>query len=243
MKNGYLIFCSILCLVFCFKTASAQTDSASNAIHLLNVRLANQGSSSMVYTYNDRYDGIEGNRFFYDDQYHTGELWMNENKHFTTEYKYKFDQLAGTVQVMGANGREILLEIRDVMIFKMFIDDKTITYARFVLPKTQEFALLQVIYYSQNMRLLRNTKKKLIRQETQGTYTESKVYDTVVNDYSYYFAEKEDPLTLFKPSKKGFIKAMPRKEKAIEKLLKTTAFKGDLTVSKLTELMQKLDAE
>jgi hypothetical protein len=47
----------------------------------------------------------------------------------------------------------------------------------------------------------------------------------------------------FKPNKKGFIRVLPDKETEVERLFKTKEFKDELTVSKLAELMEKLDAD
>jgi hypothetical protein len=223
-----------------FKCLNAQITTSSNVATLNGSSL--QGKGNMMITFNERYDGIEGSRFFYNDDYHTGELWLTNNRHYTEEYKYKFDQLAGTVQVLQTNGKEILINIEEILSFQMFIDDKSATFFKTQLPNAESPSIVQVVYWSSKMTLFRDIKKKLARQRESSAYSSGKVYDKIVSDYQYYFSKKDGSIVHIKPNKKGFIKALPEKEKEIERLFKTKKFE-DLTVSKLAELMQKLDVE
>jgi hypothetical protein len=234
MKKIILFLSAFLC----FNCLQAQTIASTNAATLNGSNL--QGKGNMMITFNERYDGIEGSRFFYDEEYHTGELWLTNNRHYTNQYKYKFDQLAGTVQVQQANGKEILINIEEILSFQMFIDDKSVTFFKTQLPNSESPAIVQIVYWSSNMTLFRDIKKKLVRQKESSAYSGGKVFDKIMSDYQYYFSKKDAPIIHIKPNKKGFIKALPDKEKEIERLFKTKKF-DDLTVSKLADLMQKLD--
>jgi hypothetical protein len=236
MKKNILF----LCVVLCFNCLHAQTIASTNAATLNGSNL--QGKGNMMITFNERYDGIEGSRFFYDEEYHTGELWLTNNRHYTNQYKYKFDQLAGTVQVQQANGKEILINIEEILSFQMFIDDKSVTFFKTQLPNYESPSIVQIVYWSSNMTLFRDIKKKLVRQKESSAYSGGKVFDKIMSDYQYYFSKKDAPIIHIKPNKKGFIKVLPDKEKEIERLFKTKKFEN-LTVSKLAELMQKLDVE
>jgi hypothetical protein len=231
MKKTYLF----LLLVLSFSLANAQS------IVSLNQTLG-YGQTHAIFAFNDRYDGLEGNPYFYDDKYHDGEIWLSQNRHYEKEYKYKFDQLSSTVLIQYPNGKEILLEAKDILSFNMFIDDKTVTFVRVQLPDAKEPTVVQLIYWSPKLKLLRDIKKKLLRNKETGAYNDGKVTDKVVNDYRYYFSKNDEELSFIKPNKKGFIRALPDKEVEIERIFKTKAF-DDLTVSKLAELMQKLDVD
>jgi hypothetical protein len=229
-----------LCVLFCFECLYAQTVTSSNAATLNGSTLLGKGN--VMVTFNERYDGIEGNRFFHDEKYHEGELWLTGNRHFTNQYKYKFDQLAGTIQVEQINNdKEILINIEEVLTFQMFINDKIVTFVKIQLPNDKLPSIVQIIYWSPKIKLVRDIKKKLIREKESNAYSTGKVYDRITNDYRYFFAQNIDPLESIKPNKKGFIKVLPKKENEIERLFKTKEFKDDLTVSKLAELMQKLE--
>jgi hypothetical protein len=227
-----------LCLLFLLSMGVLKAQS----IVSLNQTLG-YGQTHAIFAFNDRYDGLEGNPYFYDDKYHDGEIWLTQNRHYEKDYQYKFDQLTSTVLLKYPNGKEILLDAKDIVSFNMFIDDKTVTFVRADLPNAKEPTVVQVIYWSPKLKLLRDIKKKLLRNKENGAYNDGKVTDKVVNDYRYYFSKNDEPLESIKPSKKGFIKVLPNKENEIERLFKTKEFKDELTVSKLAELMQKLEAD
>jgi hypothetical protein len=236
MKEKIVFVCVFLSL----KCLTAQTIATQNAAAQNGSPILNNGNTMI--TFNERYDGVEGNRFFFDDDYHKGELWMTNNRHYTDQYKYKFDQLAGTVQVQQANGKEILLNIEEIITFQMFIDDKSVTFFKTKLPNADSSAIVQVIYWSPKMALLRDIKKKLVRQRESNAYSSGKVFDKIVSDYQYYFSKKDGAIVQIKPTKKGLLKVLPEKEAEIEQLFKTKKYER-LTMSKLAELMQKLDTE
>lgn len=226
------------CLLLMFSMGVLQAQS----IVSLNQTLG-YGQTHAIFAFNDRYDGLEGNPYFFDDKYHDGEIWLTQNRHYEKDYQYKFDQLTSTVLLKYPNGKEILLDAKDILSFNMFIEDKTVTFVRVQLPDSKEATVVQLIYWSPKLKLLRDIKKKLLRNKENGAYNDGKVTDKVINDYRYYFSKNDEELVFIKPTKKGFIKALPNKEIELERLFKTKEFKDDLTVSKLAELMQKLDVE
>jgi hypothetical protein len=234
MKKECLFILAILWVNF----LNAQSTSAK--IPLLNSYLSD---GTLLYTFNDRYEGVEGNYFFYDTLYHRGELWLTNNRHYTNEYKYKFDQIEGSVQILYTDGKELLLDVNQVLSFAMFIDDKTVNFVKMPLANSDSKRLFQVIYWSSNIKFLRDIKKKVVRTKLQAPFSNHKIVDKIENDYHYYISKKDELLVEIKLNKKGIIKALPEKEKEIERLFKTKTYKNDLTVSKLAELMQKLDTE
>lgn len=227
-----------LCLLFLISIGVLKAQS----IVSLNQTLG-YGQTHAIFAFNDRYDGLEGNPYFFDDKYHDGEIWLTQNRHYEKDYQYKFDQLTSTVLLKYPNGKEILLDAKDILSFNMFIEDKTVTFVRVQLSDSKEATVAQLIYWSPKLKLLRDIKKKLLRNKENGAYNDGKVTDKVVNDYRYYFSKNDAELVFIKPTKKGFIKALPNKEIELERLFKTKEFKDDLTVSKLAELMQKLDVD
>lgn len=195
----------------------------------------------ILQTFDDRYDGIKGNRFFYDDQYHEGELMLTDSTLINNQVLYRFDQLTGAVQVKYPDGREIYLKTNNIMTFRLRVGRQDVFFTRGVMPDNlREYRLLQVIYYSPTLKLLRDSRKKLIRVNDTGAYSKGEVYDEIENDFRYCLQRGDIPIEV-KPSRKSFIKAMPDMEKKIEYLFNTPQYKSDLTVSKLAELMKKLD--
>ncbi len=234
----------LLCTTALFNVVRAQQTVAAQAnTAMLNTQLLYpmQQNSNILMMFNERYDGLEGNRFFYDSLYHTGKMHMTQGRnYFNDNYKYKFDQLAGTVQALRPDGKEILLDVNEVVMFEMFIEDKSVFFFKIRLPDNPQPILAQVIYAGEKMRLVRDIKKKLVRVQETGAYSTGKVYDQIKEDYQYYFIGENNQAVNIKPTKKGLIKAMPQKEKQIEQLFKQKKY-NDLTVTKLAEIMQKLD--
>ncbi len=196
----------------------------------------------ILQTFDDRYDGIKGNRFFYDDQYHKGELMLTDSTLVDNQVLYRFNQLTGAVQVKYTNGREIYLKTDNIMTFRLKIGSQEVLFTRGVMPEnSREYRLLQVIYYSPTLKLLRDSRKKLTRVNDTGAYSKGEVYDEIENDFQYFIQRGDKVPIEVKPSRKSFIKAMPDLEKKIEHLFNTPQYKNNLTVSKLAELMKKLD--
>lgn len=196
----------------------------------------------ILQTFDDRYDGIKGNRFFYDDQYHEGELMLNDSTLINNQVVYRFDQLTGAVQVKYPDGRELYLKTNNIMTFRVKVGNQDVFFTKGVMPDNlREYRLLQVIYYSPTLKLLRDSRKKLTRVNDTGAYSKGEVYDEIENDFRYCIQRGDNAPNEVKPSRKSFIKAMPDLEKKIEQLFNTPQYKSDLTVSKLAELMRKLD--
>jgi hypothetical protein len=206
---------------------------------------SNQGIDNVqvpLFVNSNQFESLEGIPYFYDDQFHKGEVILTYNRRYSKGYKYKFDQIRNTVLLQNPDGEEVLLEAKDILSFQLNIGDKTINFVKTNLPHIKEPTIVQVIYWSPKMRLFRDIKKKIIKNKEYFPYSGGEVPSKIVNDYTYYFSKNDEQLMFIKPQKKGFIKALPDKEKEIVRLFKTKKFE-DLTVSKLAELMQKLDVE
>jgi hypothetical protein len=188
----------------------------------------------------ERYEGIKGSRYFYDDKYHEGTLTMTRKREFGKGMMFRFDQLEGTVQMKSPDGKEVLVDQNEILNFNLFVEDKSVIFIRMKTPN-EKFTLVQVIYYSPTMKVVRDPRKKLKRVENTGAYSANQIYDTYTNDYHYYLQRGEENIQEVKPSAKSFAKAMPDKAKKIENLFKTVQKKGDMSVSKLAEIMKKVD--
>jgi hypothetical protein len=215
------------------KTSAKQDDLVENKPKFQNV----DGNFAM----DDRYEGVKGNRFFYDDKYHEGTLIMTKNREFGKDMLFRFDQLEGTVQLKYPDGREILVDQNEVLNFNLFIENKSVIFVRMKTPKSDKFALVQVIYYSPTLKVVRDPRKKLKRVDNTGAYSSNQIFDTFENDYHYFLQNGEENMQEVKPTAKSLSKAMPEKAKKIESLFKTAKGKGELSVSKLAEIMKKLD--
>jgi hypothetical protein len=192
----------------------------------------------------ERYQGVKGSRYFYDNNYREGSITMTQKREFGKDMLFRFDQLEGTVQVKYPDGKEMLLDQKDILVFNLFIENKSVYFIRMKTPVNPDvFTLVQVIYYSPTLMVVRDPRKKLKRVENVGAYSGNEIYDTFVNDYRYFVKDGEENMQEVKPNAKSFAKAIPKKAKKIESLFKSAKSKGDLSVSKLAEIMKSLDGK
>jgi hypothetical protein len=72
------------------------------------------------------YDGLEvttkGSRFFNNEDYVKGEL-QSPDSLYKNDFLYRYDQMAKTLQIKYPDGKEILVDPRDIVYFKLFIED------------------------------------------------------------------------------------------------------------------------
>jgi hypothetical protein len=190
----------------------------------------------------ERYEGIKGNRYFYDDKYHEGTLTMTRKREFGKDMLFRYDQLEGTVQMKSPDGKEVLVDQNEVLNFNLFVENKSVIFIRMkTSTNSANFSLVQVIYYSPTLMVVRDPRKKLKRVENVGAYSSNEIYDTYVNDYHYFIKRGEETIQEVKPTAKSLGKAMPDKAKKIESLFKAAKSMGELSVSKLAEIIKKLD--
>lgn len=225
------------------ETAAAKlgkkTESADSAVAELNKPMFQRFDNLVVP--DERYEGIKGNRYFYDNNYHEGNLILTKNRTLSTGMLFRYDQLEGTVQMKYPDGKEILVDSREVLNFDLFVENKSVMFIRMKNPITDALSIVQVIYYSPTFQLVREPRKKLKRVENTGAYSSNTIYDTYENDYHYFIKRGKEDLVEVKPTAKSFSKAMPDKAAKIESLFKAAKSKGELSVTKLAEIIQKLD--
>lgn len=187
----------------------------------------------------------KGSRYFNDETYVKGELKTPDSL-YQNDLLFRYDQIDKTLQIKLPNGKELLLDPRHIVYFKLFIEDKTFLFERTQISYKREQDILQVIYSSPTMRLLRDARKKKKKVTDTDLYTSAPKAHYVVyeNDYRYYLVfgdmAKFTPLSI---SKTSFTLLIPSKAAFINQLFNMKEFRTDLTVTKLKELIRLLDEE
>ena len=225
-------------------TSSAKTNVAATAEDAETV-VANtpqfQRFDNMIVP-DERYEGINGNRYFYDNQFHEGTLMMTKKREFGNGYLFRYDQLEGTVQMRYPDGKDVLVDQKEILTFNLFVENKSVVFLRMKIPTNADgLNLVQVIYYSPTMHLVRDPRKKLKRVENTGAYSKNEIYDTYENDYRYFMKVGKENLVEIKPTAKSLTKVLPAKAAKIESLFKAAKSKGEMSVSKLADIIKKLD--
>ncbi len=187
----------------------------------------------------------KGSRYFNDENYVKGELKTPDTL-YQNDLLFRYDQIDRALQIKLSNGKEFLLDPQHIVYFKLFIEDKTFLFERTQLSYKREHDILQVIYSSPTMRLLRDTRKKKRKVTDTDLYTSAPKAHYIVyeNDYRYFLLfgdmAKFTPLSI---SKTSFSLVIPSKAAFINRLFNMKEFRTDLTVTKLKELIRLLDEE
>jgi hypothetical protein len=181
-------------------------------------------------------------RFFNNDSlFKQGEL-VTKKRHYTTELGYRFDQIERALEVQLENGKQLYIDEKEIVLFKLYIEENTVVFLPLTLPKEQKKTLLQVIYKTPTLQLYRDVHKKHHRIFQSSNGYDPDYQDELKNDYHYYFrkSDKED-LFEIEIKAKSFIKVLPNMQYKIEQLFQEEQEKGKLTVSKICKIMAALD--
>ena len=187
----------------------------------------------------------KGSRYFNDETFVKGELKTPDSL-YQKDMLFRYDQIDRTLQIKLPNGKEGALDPRNIVYFKLFIEDKSFLFERTQIAYKREQDILQVIYSSPTMRLLRDARKKKRKVTDTDLYTSAPKAHYIVyeNDYRYYLVfgdmAKLDPVNI---SKMSFANLIPSKAAFISQLFDRKEFRTDLTVTKLKELIGLLDQE
>lgn len=185
-----------------------------------------------------------GNSFFIDSTFRNGEAQI-KGEIYTTEFKYRYDQVHDRMQARFPSGKAFYLSNLDIAYCKIFYRNDTILFIPLSVSQTQPLSLFQVIYKTATMQLYRDVHKKVRFTRThKNEYNPSFSNDfsaLVDHDYHYYIRKNEnEPFKEVDITAKSFIKALPEKRNQITHFFKGKK-KTDITMSKLMRFMAELD--
>jgi hypothetical protein len=183
--------------------------------------------------------------YFYNDEFQIGELILTRDRHYKSEFRYRYNQFTGILEVKYPDNQILTIEKSEVLAFSLTIEDKIINFIQVPLTnKPNEFKLLQVIYFSPNLKLLRDSQKGIqlgvqaTNSPNNNKHIEMSYY--YKEEYHYYLsnADKTHEVEL---TEKSLSKVLPNKKKELKKLFSQAKYKQNLTVSKVFDLMKALD--
>ena len=191
---------------------------------------------------------VKESPYFYNDEFQTGELILTRDRHYKSEFRYRFDQFLGTLEVKYPDNQILIIDNNEILAFSLNIEDKVINFIQVpVANKPNEFKLLQVIYFSPNLKLLRDSKKA-IRHGLAAALASNKPNDKKDTDLSYlyreeysYYLSHEGKLQEVQLTEKSLSNVLPQKKGELKKLFSQAKYKENLTVSKVFDLMKALD--
>jgi hypothetical protein len=208
------------------------------------VNLVTEGDRfQYINPFDNRTVAMQGTKYFLDSIYRPGELRTQKGL-YTSELLYRFDQTERMVQVKTQSGKELYLNEYDVLDFKMFIGDRVVHFVPAAVPNGRKLTLLQVVYQSPTLQLLRDSRKYVLRVKSDNLdgYSSDIVFDEARKDYRYFMNVGTGiAFQEVKISPKSFVKMMPQKKSLITRLFKAGQAKEGLTLTKVAGIMKELD--
>jgi hypothetical protein len=235
MKN-LLVF---VLFITAISATTAQTRTPDGRVNFVS----QNDRFQFINPFDEREVNTKGTRYFLDSMYRPGEL-KTTNQLYTTELLYRFDQIERTVQVRLPDGKEMLLKEQDVVYLKINFGDRSVMFVSAAVPNGYARTLVQVIYQSPTMQLLRDSRKYIfkVKSDNLDGYSSEIVYNDVRKDYRYFFNKGGSrPFKEIKPDAKNFIKVMPERKALITRLFKTAEQKEGVTLTKLSNILKELD--
>jgi NADH:ubiquinone oxidoreductase subunit len=227
-------------LIFSCFTMFAQVNANLSNIQTKLDNLSTQTNAPIIPLFDLRYEGIKGSRFF-NEEYSTGEIWMTNNRHYTTEMEYKFDEHENGVQVkFKSTGKEITLFNNEVEIFKLKMNGKEVTYFKAEVPgESDANKLFQVIFLGDKYKLIKLPSKKLVRHDEKGnSYVNTRKYDEFEDNSRYFIKTNDKDFREIKFKKSAFMKTIADKKQQLEKIFNQKEYKGDLSDVMIAEVLQ-----
>lgn len=232
-----LLFCIAF---FAFNKLNAQIPSSVES-SVARLNQMNRGGG-LIPVFNLQIGEIKGSRFFYSD-YSDGEVWLSRNRYYGKEYKYKFDELENTIQVLTKEGKEILLLNFDIEVAKLYINGSTVTYLRAEEPNSKGvYKIFQTLFVGKKYSLIKLPTKKLVKTENTGGYNTGEIYHEYIPVHRYFLQVGDKPFQEVKMTQKSLLKAMPHKKAILEDFFEN--HEGDLKdyeIAKILEDSEKND--
>ena len=238
-------FLTLAATLFAAAQILGQASNVANLGDKLD-QIGNNSSVQVIPVFDKTVYEIEGSRYSAQD-FNEGEIWMTEERHFTTQLKYRFDELENSIEVKYPDGRTLLLFNNQVE--KCFIklpDGRQLRYinASDFLAEKDLNRLLQVVYTSPKYKLIKNPKKEFKNGSREKTYRAAGTQnDAFIAAHTYFLQIEKGKFKEIKLTKKGFLKALPELKTKLDALFLTPQYAKELDDWKAAELLQSIEKQ
>lgn len=222
----------------------AKSQVGNNILQSKMDNMLTETGAPMIPIFDLRYEGIKGSRFF-NEEYAEGEIWLTNNRHYIAEMQYKFDECENGVQVrFASNKKEIVLFNNEVILFKLKMNNSTVTYIKAKVPSVNDDnRLYQAIYVGKKYQLLKLPSKKLVTHKETGPYQSGANYDKYEENYQYFLKVGEQSFKEIKIKKAAFVKAIATKKITLERIFEEPDYKNNLTDFNIAAILKRIDVE
>jgi hypothetical protein len=219
------------------KTAADFVTEQSRLSAVNNIMSLNTSSQMMFYDANDM--NVKGSRFFHEN-FVEGELWFTDGMHVSKEYLYRFDEVDNTVVLRDKNNNDVVLANQTISGCRMNINGKYVLYFRGETPNSNDKKkIYQLIYSSDNYRLIKLPVKKLMNQ--QKTFHDDKMAFEYKTAHRFYIKKKSGDYVEISLKKKDIMEALPEQQTTLNQLFEKPAYKGRLNEGSISALLTELE--
>lgn len=246
-----LILLLLLVAAF-FTSATAQTTSNSaTALSSFSkqdeIRALNSNKMRNVTEFDNRYEGVKGTPFIYDD-WSEGSLLLNDSAKVTSPMLYKFDVVNNELWVKMKNAPERILFSKEILSFDLLRPTGQVTkFKKVKLPESLERHHFAVsVFEGSKISLIRDVKKIFRKSNLQdrGIVTTGNAYDWFDEVSNYYVKKSEreyDKVILKKSDLIDALKLSRPATESVEKFCKSNDIKGKLTEEQAVKMLNYVE--
>jgi hypothetical protein len=208
-------------------------------------RVLDQKSARNVQTFDNRYEGVKGTPFVFED-WSEGMLMLKDSAKVTEQLVYKFDLTKNELWIKLPTGQQRILYNNELLEFEFYRPDgKKHIFKKVKLPENADKNHFgQILFEGENITLVKDTRKIFRKSnlEDKGLVTVGNAYDWFEEVTDFYIKMNGRSLEKIKMKKGDFIEKMPKAfEKQIERFCKNNDISGKLNNEEAVKLVEYLD--
>ena len=201
-------------------------------------------STGTVRTFDNRYEGVKGTPYVF-EEFRQGEVFLkNKNKVVIEDLNYNCFENEITYMDPATDVVRLFNKFQ-VDLFTIQDGDKVLTFVPLKLEEDAETIFVEVLYNKGSI-AYKAYKKEWVKANYEGGYSADRKYDEFVDKYDLYFMKKGDNvLYQARRSKKQVLAAFPDQKSDISSFIKSSKLdlKEDESLVKLLKYYDSLNAE
>jgi len=238
----YILFLLTLISITCIAQTTPDP-TAYEAKENLRV-LGSVYSTGTVRTFDNRYEGVKGSPYVF-EEFRQGEVFLkNKNKVKIQDLNYNCFENEIAYKDPATDAIRLLNRFQ-VDLFTIQDGDKELTFVPLKLEEDAE-AIFAELLYNKGSIAYKVYKKEWVKANYEGGYSADRPYDEFVDKYDLYFLKKGDKnLHKAKKSKKQVLTAFPDQKSAISSFFKSNKLdlREEESLVKLLKYYDSLNAE
>lgn len=245
----------LLCAVFFFTglcanswgQANPNNPALSNGASVTDeiINLSSGGYYSTALQFDNRYKGIKGSPFAW-DEWSDGTLYLTDSTIVGTPLKYKFDAYGNEIWTKDAAGQEIVLYSHQFWGLDLkHPNGNSWAFRKMAVPgEPDPHRFYRILHAGKKYILFDNVRKSIKRADYQdrGLYTSGSTDDTFEEKNTYWLRAADQSVQEVSLKKNTLLKALPAAaSSSAEVYCKKNGLKGKLSDTEAVGLMQFLE--